>query len=79
MLRCRQIHGNSALTLRVIESVEIRRALMDTGCRAFVRIDPVAVVITRGGREYALGVDGHAIDSDQWQQMLRTAEPVDVG
>ena len=76
MLRCRQIHSDSALTVRLIDSVEIRRARMVTGCHAIVGIEPLAVVITGGDREYALGVDGQAIDPDQWQQMLRTAEPI---
>ena len=75
MLRCRQIHSDSAQTVRVIESVEILQARKDTGCRAYVRIEPVAVVVTDGDREYACGVDGQAIDSNQWQQMMRTAEP----
>ncbi len=61
-LRVRELHRGETLRIHAVESLDVQRVSTQTGCQAFARLQPVAVIVRDSGGVKAFDMVAAEID-----------------
>jgi len=67
-LRAREIFHDAGCQIIAVESVEVQKSKADSGCHAYGKIEPVAVIVCGPDRTYALDMESAPAPLDRLRQ-----------
>jgi hypothetical protein len=67
-LRATEIFNDAGMALIAVESVEIKPSKTGAGCRFYAGIEPVAVIVCRPGKVYALDMNAEKTALDRFMR-----------
>lgn len=73
-LRATEMYKDAERLLLVVESVTLEHGCSPSGTHLFGAVEPVAVVVSSGGRVYALNMKARTVNVDQLRRELPALE-----